>query len=335
MKKSLLALLVMVVLTSCVGCKSFKINVNLENTTGKTVYLSRLEKGEMKTIDSVVAKNNNAVFKMKQSNSNDALHIMINGWRRPLTFFADNKDVTITGDYQNYPEIKIVASESQDKLNKFFDEINKTNDDREIHYQALDFVKQNIDNEMSPYVLYRYKWAFSLEDMNNLCEIMPDDMECGYMFEVLNYMDGLKKTSPGNPYIDFKQTDMNGEAFTMSDHIGKSKVIILDFWASWCPDCRKANPELVTLYNQYKDKGLDIVSVSLDTDEAAWKKAIADDNLSWKNHVSDLKGWNNEVAQMYMVAFIPQTFIIDQNGKIIEKNLPFEKMEDLLHSMLK
>ena len=335
MKKSLIALLVMVVLTSCMGSKSFKINVNLENTTGKTVYLNRLEKGQMIAVDSVVAKDNMAVFKVKKSENNDALHIMIKGWRRPLAFFADNQDVTITGDFQKYNEIKVTASESQEKLNKFFDEINKTDDEQEIYYQAMAYVKENYENETSPYVLYRYKWAFSLDDMNNLYDIMPDDMESGYMFEVLTYMDGLKKTSSGNPYIDFKMKDVNGEEFIMSEHIGKAKITILDFWASWCPDCRKANPELVALYNKYKDKGLDIISVSLDTDEAAWKKAIADDNLSWPNHVSDLKGWNNEVAGMYMIAYIPQSIIIDENGIILEKNLPSEKLEDLLNNKLK
>ena len=335
MKKSLIVLLVMVVLTSCFGCKSFRINVNLDNTTGKTVYLSRLEKGGMTTIDSVVAKDNKAVFKVKQSDNKDAFHIMIKGWRRPLTFFADNQNVTITGDFQKYNEIKVVASESQNKLNKFFEEMSQVDDEKEIYYKSAEFVKDNRESEISPYVLYRYKWAFPLDDLEDIYGVIPEDMQSGYMFEIVNYMEGLRKTSQGNPYIDFKQKDVNGEYFAMSEVIGKSKVIILDFWASWCPDCRKANPELVALYNDLKDKGLDIVSVSLDTDETAWKKAIVDDNLSWKHHVSDLKGWNNEVAQMYMIAFIPQNFVIDQNGTIIEKNLDGDKLRECVSSLLR
>ena len=335
MKKSLIALLVMTVLTSCFSCKSFKINVNLDNSTGKTVCLNRLEDGSMKTIATAVAKNNKAVFKVKKSENNDALHIMIDGWRRPLTFFADNQDVTITGDYQNYNGINITGSESQDKLNKVNAEINQIENEQEIHDVALDFVKQNIDKPVGIYVLYRYKWAFELNELEKLFEAVPGNMQGGYNDMMIKYIDGLQRTSQGKPYLDFQQKDVNGNMFALSELIGNSKVVIIDFWASWCPDCRKANPELVEIYNKFKDKGLNIVSVSLDTDEAAWKKAIADDNLSWPYHVSDLKGWNNDVAQMYMIAFIPQNLIIDKNGVIQEKNLPFEKMEDLLSNLVK
>ena len=121
----------------------------------------------------------------------------------------------------------------------------------------------------------------------------------------------------------------------MSEFIGKAKIIILDFWASWCPDCRKENPNLVEVYKEFKDKGLDIVSVSLDTDAEAWKKAVADDNLTWKNHVSDLKGWKNAVAEQYTIAFIPQNLVLDANGIILEKNLSGDKLRELVSSNLK
>lgn len=335
MKKSLIALLVMMALTTCFSCKSFKINVNLDNSTDKTVYLERFQDGALTKIDSVVAKDNTAVFKVKQSDNNDALHIMINGWRRPLVFFADNQDVTISGDYQKYNDITIKASESQEKLEKITAEVDTLEDEQEIYYAVLDFVKQNIENPVGTYVMYRYKWALQLTDLEALSSLIPENMQSGYKNVITKYIEGLYRTQPGQPFIDFKQTDVNGNVFVLSDMIGKSEAIIIDFWASWCPDCRKVNPDLVKIYNQFKDNGLDIVSVSLDTDEAKWKKAIADDNLSWPNHVSDLKGWNNDVAQMYMIAFIPQNLILDKNGMIIEKNLPAEKMEDLLSSMLK
>lgn len=335
MKKSLIALLIMLVLTTCFSCKSFKINVNLDNSTDKTVYLERLENGSMTKIDSVVAKNNNAVFKMKQSDNNDALHIMIDGWRRPLVLFADNQDVKIVGDCQQYNDIKVVASESQQKLNDIIEKINDMDDDNEIHYAALMAVKENVNTPVGAYVLCRYKWAFELGELIKLYELIPTEMQSGYKVEIQKYIEGLQKTQPGQPFIDFQQKDVNGDIFTLSELVKKSEIVIVDFWASWCPDCRKANPDLVKIYNQLNKKGLNIVSVSLDTDEAKWKKAIADDNLAWPYHVSDLKGWGNEVAGMYMIAFIPQNLIIDKNGMIVEKNLPFEKMEDLLSSLLK
>ena len=115
MKKLFFALFVMLMMASC---NTFKINVNLENTDGKTVYLERFTGTEMNILDSVVATNNEAVFKVQKSDNTDAYSIMINGWRRPLNFFADNKNVTITGDYQKYNGINVSASESQEKLNK-------------------------------------------------------------------------------------------------------------------------------------------------------------------------------------------------------------------------
>ena len=332
MKKLLIAIMVMMAVTSC---NSFKINVNLENSNGKTVYLQRYDGEKMNNMDSVVAKDNQAVFKVKKSENIDAFCIMIKGWRRPLTFFADNQDVTITGDYQNYNGINVLASESQEKLNTFMTEVNKIEDEQEIYYYVLDFVKQNIDSPLSAYALYRYKWAFPLEDLEKICDMTPQDMQSAYKDLIVEYMEGLKLTQPGMPYIDFTQKDVDGNDFTMSKFVGSAKVIILDFWASWCPDCRKANPNLVALYNEFKDKGLDIVSVSLDTDAEAWKKAIADDKLVWKNHVSDLQGWKNAVAEKYTIAFIPQNLVLDAHGVILEKNLPDDKMREIISSILK
>ena len=333
MKKLFIAALVMISMVSCT--KSFKINVNLENSTGKTVYLQRYDGSVMNNLDSVVATDNTAVFKVKQSENLDAYSVMIKGWRRPLTFFADNQDVTITGDYQKYNGINVLASESQEKLNKFMQEVNEIEDEQEIYYFVLDFVKQNIDNPISAYALYRYKWAFQIEDLDKLSETMPQEMQSAYKNLVIEYMEGLKLTQPGMPYIDFTQKNVDGNDFRMSSFIGSAKIIILDFWASWCPDCRKENPNLVKIYNEFKDKGLDIVSISLDTDEVAWKKAIADDNLTWKNHVSDLQGWRNAVAEQYTIAFIPQNLILDSNGIILEKNLSGDKMKDFISSYLK
>jgi peroxiredoxin len=102
----------------------------------------------------------------------------------------------------------------------------------------------------------------------------------------------------------------------------KGKVVVVSFWASWCPYCRKDNPNLVKLYNKYKDKGLDIYSVSLDTDKSAWEKAIKDDGLIWTNHVSDFKKWKSPVVTTFGVEETPRKLLIDKNGVI--KVLRFE-----------
>lgn len=109
--------------------------------------------------------------------------------------------------------------------------------------------------------------------------------------------------------------------------------MLVDFWASWCGPCRKENPNVVALYAKYGGDKFGILGVSLDKTKEAWEKAIADDQLTW-NHVSDLKYWKSEAAQIYGVKSIPHTVLIDPNGIIIAKNLRGKALEDKLASLL-
>ncbi|RDB04939.1 TlpA disulfide reductase family protein [Runella aurantiaca] len=115
----------------------------------------------------------------------------------------------------------------------------------------------------------------------------------------------------------------------------KGKIVLIDFWASWCGPCRQENPNVVRVYNRFKDKGFEIFSVSLDRDKAAWLKAIEKDGLIWPSHVSDLKYWQSIAAQTYGVNAIPATFLLDKDGKVIDKNLRGAALEKKLEELLK
>ena len=138
--------------------------------------------------------------------------------------------------------------------------------------------------------------------------------------------------SIGNTAPELNFPDVNGNNISLSSLRGK--IVLLDFWASWCGPCRKENPFVVNLYNKFKNEGFDIYSVSLDNDKNKWINAIKQDGLVWKNHVSDLNGWQSAGAAKYMVRSIPQTFLIDKNGTIIDIGLRGEALENKLNELL-
>ena len=148
-----------------------------------------------------------------------------------------------------------------------------------------------------------------------------------------NYMNSpAAKVAIGAIAPDLEFPDPNGKMRKLSDLRGK--VVLLDFWASWCGPCRRENPNVTNIYSKYHDKGFEVFSVSLDSDAASWKRAIEADKLVWPNHVSDLKKWQSQAAAIYGVRSIPSTFLLDKEGRIVKRDLRGADLENAVRQLV-
>lgn len=136
----------------------------------------------------------------------------------------------------------------------------------------------------------------------------------------------------GQQAYEIELRDTKGTPQKLSDQ--KGKIVLIDFWASWCGPCRKANPGLVSLYSKYKDKGFEIFGVSIDDEKKAWKKAIAADGITWKQ-VNSPGGWDGPVALEWKLEQIPASFLLDQQGKVIATDPTKQELESHLKAILK
>lgn len=149
--------------------------------------------------------------------------------------------------------------------------------------------------------------------------------------EIGDNLEKSKHLAIGQPAPEIKLPDTNGKNIQLSSL--KGKIVLIDFWASWCGPCRAENPNVVKLYDKYKNKGFEILGVSLDRDKNAWLNAIEKDKLTWL-HISDLQFWQSIAAKTYQIQAIPATYLVDKQGTIIAKNLRGEELANKLKEVL-
>ena len=167
--------------------------------------------------------------------------------------------------------------------------------------------------------------GYSIDSLASLDETM-------YVSQIDGFIKRMEDIQVGAVAPDFTLPDVDGNPVTLSGLRGK--YVLIDFWASWCPDCRKENPNIVAAWNKYKDKNFTILGVSLDRKKEPWLAAIEKDQLAW-THVSDLKDWKSDAAVQYAIRWIPMNFFLDPNGVILAVGLEGEALQQKLDEVLK
>lgn len=234
--------------------------------------------------------------------------------------------------YETYDSLQKAGD--KEGVTKTESTINKLNDEmNEAVYGS--FVKKYPNSNVALFAVKQYAgWDIDPAKVEPLFNSLPASAKALPSAKALNdRIDIARKTAIGNYAMDFTQNDTLGKAVSLSSF--KGKYVLVDFWASWCGPCRRENPNVVKVFNKFKDKNFTILSVSLDRPDAKdkWLAAIHKDGLTW-THVSDLKYWDNAVAKQYGIRAIPQNLLLDPQGKIIAKNLRGEDLDAKLTEIM-
>lgn len=207
---------------------------------------------------------------------------------------------------------------------------------KETMEKELEWIKKNGNHFVAAFLVQSIagQRGVPFEYVKERYNLLGPDARASFHGQLLSgYMEMQLKTDVGVIAPDFTVTTPEGNPISLSDIKGKVKLI--DFWASWCNPCRAENKNVVDIYKKYHKKGLEIFSVSMDENEADWKKAIKADGLNW-HHGSDLKGrQKSEVAHLYFVTAIPHTLLLDENNRIVAKDLRGEALKKKIAEMLK
>lgn len=359
MKKIILASIIIITLASCQNQKvktSYEITGTLRNIPDSSiVYIS----ADNKYIDSTRVFNES--FKLSglvEAPTN--VYLMVKNSRDYKSFWLENNKIYFEAEQGKFKEAKITGSKTQEEDNLLSERL-KSNlvkmenlensfeesmtevqiDSLKKQYEALereetiiyqDFVKEFPGSLVSSNILNIYASTWGKEKTVELFNsFSSENKNSAYGKEIAKYIELNKEPKIGEHFIDFEMTNNEGNLRKVSDL--KGKIILLEFWASWCDPCRQENPNLVKTYNKFKPKGFEIFAVSLDINKDSWLKAIDDDGLNWI-HVSELNGDKNTAGLIYGVNGIPDNFLIDKNGVIIGRNLRGEKLNKKLKEIL-
>ena len=363
MKRTDIFLLVIIILgcSDPISKNNFSLNLNITGELEQKIYLSKRDAGKWVNIDSSSVVTGEIVLngqikdpEMFYLRSGQNLtNIFIEAGKITFTAHADSINKGITNGSKSQAELDSfnesisLITEQLDTLYNQYREAAKNDDqvrleelselidtkDEERLARTIDYAYANNKSIVSAYLIMTNNYYLELAELDTITSNFDNSIEqTKYVELLLDRIRNLYKVSIGSSFTDFTLNDTTGNPIALSSLIGENYLLI-DFWASWCGPCRRENPNIVAVYNDYNSKGFDIIGVSLDTDKNNWIKAIEKDNLTW-SHVSDLQGWNNAAGKLYAVNAIPHSIILDKNGTIVAKNLRGEELRDKIAELL-
>ena len=352
-----------IALAACSNDPAYKISGTIENVAdGEYVFLQEAKGRELIKLDSAVVTNGVFEFNGRQDAAVNRYitYTPAEGRGPRVDFFLENGNIavvmgenaSVTGTpnndiYQAYKSESMalnkemrslweqtkaegVTEEQKAEIEKQYEELSNKLD-------ALTFntIDANITNPVGIHLWPGNSYSMELDQLKALAAKVPAEYQSNERIaKLLDRIKVLEKTAVGQKFTDFTLPDPEGNPVKLADIIAKNKYTLIDFWASWCGPCRAEMPNVVAAYKEYNKKGFGIVGVSLDSDAAAWKKAINDMGMTW-DHMSDVKGWQCEGAALYGVNSIPATVLVAQDGTIIARNLRGEAIKTKLAELLK
>ena len=374
MQKILISLSVILLLSFCDGNKknsSFQLKGTLSDSKAETLYLEKLGSSKQVIIDSVILDENGnfeftnytpkiGFYRIKTNDKNFAMLVLdsadkvtITGSVKDLgnTFKVEGSpETTIFIEYNNLSKSRDIKLDSLNKEFQLLMETNKMDSKRMDSLSAIfegpynsiinqtntlmvDKISKNTNmysSIMAIQALDPDKYSDLYKSLDaGLSKKFPKDKNVIMFHEVVERM---LSTNIGQFAPEISLPSPDGKEIALSSL--KGKLVLIDFWASWCGPCRKEMPNVVKIYSKFKNKGFEIYGVSLDQDKEKWMEAITKDGINWPQ-VSDLKYWDNVAARIYNVQGIPYTVLIDKDGKIIAKNLRGQELEKKIAEVLK
>lgn len=365
MKKITYLLALAAVFAACnSGNKGYTVTGTIEGATdGDTVFLQTVEGRQLVKMDTTIIKDGTFIFEGTQDTAVSRYVSYQSEGKEGMTmdFFLENGKINIkmsqneasaTGTANNdiYQEIRVQLNDVNKQMMEIYNSMSDTtltDEQRQAKGQKMDELQDKTvaiskagisKNITNPVGILLLKQNFYYMDVAELDPLMPQ-IPAAFsndetIIKIKNNVEKMKATAVGQKFTDFEMLTPEGKSVKLSDYAGKGKVVLVDFWASWCGPCRREMPNLVEAYAKYKGKNFEIVGVSLDRDGEAWKDGIKKLNITWPQ-MSDLKYWDSEAAKMYAVSSIPHTMLIDGEGTIIARGLHGDELEAKLTEVIK